>query len=98
VFNTRSTDHGRGPQSYRGLADAFGVYFALAKTVFVVPIGAVAEFEGRLRLEPPRNNQRKRIRLAADFEVDRWSRQALERLVIGDETESVSSAVEASSG
>src|SRR5689334_13151475 len=42
VFNTRSTDHGRGPQSYRGWADAFGVHFA--ESVYVVPIDAVAEF------------------------------------------------------
>lgn len=83
VFNTRSTDHGKGPQSYRGLADVFGVYFAETQSVFVVPIGAVAEFEGRLRLDPPRNNQRKRIRLAREFEIDRWSREALERLMSG---------------
>jgi hypothetical protein len=81
VFNTRSTDHGRGPQSYRGLADIFGVYFPPTRTVFLVPIDAVAEFEGRLRLEPTKNNQRKGIRLAADFEIDRWNRTALEGLV-----------------
>lgn len=73
VFNTRSTDHGRGPQSYRGLADAFGVYFAPLRTVYLVPIDGVADFEGRLRLEPTLNNQRKGIRMAADFELERWS-------------------------
>jgi hypothetical protein len=83
VFNTRSTDHGRGPQSYRGLADIFGVSFPPLRSVYLLPIDAVAEFEGRLRLEPTRNNQRRGIRFASDFEIDRWSREALEALVPG---------------
>src|ERR1700746_3087726 len=58
AFNSRSTDHGRGPQSYLGWADIFGVYFPPADRVFLVPIDAVAAFVGRLRLEPTRNNQR----------------------------------------
>jgi hypothetical protein len=77
VFNCRSTDHGRGPQSYRGLADIFGVYFPPTEAIYLVPIEAVAEFEGRLRLEPTRNNQRRRIRLAADYEIDRWTPDGL---------------------
>lgn len=28
--------------------------------------------EGRLRLEPTRNNQRKRIRFAEDYSFERW--------------------------
>lgn len=79
VFNSRSTDHGRGPQSYRGSADAFGVHFAAR--VYVVPIDAVAEFEGRLRLDPPLNNQRKGIRLASDFEIGRWTTAGLDELI-----------------
>jgi hypothetical protein len=71
LFNTRSTDHGRGPQSYRGLADVFGVSFAEA--VYVVPIDGVAEFEGRLRIDPPLNNQRKGVRMATEFEIGGWS-------------------------
>jgi PD-(D/E)XK endonuclease len=27
AFNARTTDHGRGPRSYSGPADLFGVYF-----------------------------------------------------------------------
>jgi len=81
VFNPRSTDHGRGPQSYRGLADLFGVYFPPRRAVYLVPLDAVAESEGRLRLEPTRNNQRRGIRFAADFELDRWSLETLRALV-----------------
>ncbi|HEX3362853.1 MAG TPA: group I intron-associated PD-(D/E)XK endonuclease [Solirubrobacterales bacterium] len=72
AFNSRSTDHGRGPQSYLGLADVFGVYFPPDDRVFLVPIDAVASFVGRLRLEPTRNNQRKGIRFADEFDVSRW--------------------------
>jgi hypothetical protein len=41
----------------------------------------VAEFEGRLRIEPTLNNQRRGIRFAADFELDRWSADDLRALV-----------------
>lgn len=77
VFNCRSTDHGRGPQSYRGLADIFGVYFPQTDSVFLVPLDGVAEFEGRLRLEPARNNQKRGVRPASDFAMDRWTVEAL---------------------
>jgi hypothetical protein len=83
LFNSRSTDHGRGPQSYLGLADIFGIYFPPNRSVYLVPIDAVADFEGRLRLEPPLNNQKRRVRLAADFEIDRWTAQSLRELVSG---------------
>jgi PD-(D/E)XK endonuclease len=81
LFNSRSTDHGRGPQSYVGLADIFGVYFPPNQAVYLVPINAVARFEGRLRLEPTLNNQRRKIRQAIDFEIDRWTADSLRAIV-----------------
>jgi hypothetical protein len=80
VFNSHSTDHGQGERSYIGLADLFGVYFPPGDRVFLVPVESVSPFEGRLRLEPTRNNQRKRIRFAADFEIERWSEEKLRAL------------------
>jgi|SRR5215211_1251566 len=77
VFNCRSTDHGRGPQSYVGLADIFGVYFPPNSTVYLVPLDSIARFEGRLRLDPPLNNQRRKIRLASEYELDRWTPESL---------------------
>jgi hypothetical protein len=77
IFRSRTTDHGRGPQSYLGLADVFGVYFPPTETVYIVPIGAVPGFEGRLRLEPTRNNQRKGVRFADQYELDRWTADSL---------------------
>lgn len=81
IFNSRSTDHGRGPQSYVGLADIFGVYFPPNQAVYLVPIDAVAQFEGRLRVEPTLNNQRRKIRQARDFEIDRWMTDSLREIV-----------------
>jgi len=82
VFNARSTDHGRGPQSYKGLADIFGVFFPPSQSVYLVPINGVANFEGRLRLEPARNNQKRGVRFAADYEIDRWTLNGLRQVVV----------------
>jgi hypothetical protein len=78
LFNAYSTDHGSGPRGYAGLADLFGVYFPPTEEVFLAPIDAVPASEARFRFEAPRNNQRKRIRMAADYEIGTWT---LERLV-----------------
>jgi hypothetical protein len=80
LFNTRSTDHGNGAVSYAGRADVFGVYFPPTDAVYLVPIGAVASHEGRLRLLPARNNQRRRTRPALEFEIGRWTPEALATL------------------
>ena len=73
VFNSRGTDHGNGRRSYRGLADIFGVYFPQTDSVYLVPINEVAESKGWLRVEPARNNQKRGVRFASDFEIDRWA-------------------------
>lgn len=65
------------------MADVFGIYFPPAESVYLVPVVMASGFQGRLRLDQPLNNQRKGIRFAADFEIDRWSHQDLERLVSG---------------
>ena len=64
-----------------GVADIFGVYFPPSDSVYLVPILAVAAFEGRLRLDPTRNNQQRGVRLAADYEIDRWTPERLSELV-----------------
>ena len=76
-FNTRSTDHGQGRRSYVGLAHIFAVYFPPTNSVYLVPLDAVGGFRGYLRLEPARNNQQRKVRFAADFEIDRWSMDQL---------------------
>ena len=80
IFNSTSTDHGRGRGNYLGLADIFGVYSPRTGAVYLVPVGDVPSFEGRLRVEPTRNNQQRRVRSAADYEIDRWTVDDLLRL------------------
>jgi PD-(D/E)XK endonuclease len=81
LFNSYSTDHGNGALPYTDRPDIFGVYFPPSRAVYLVPISAVARHEGRLRLVPARNNQRRRTRPAAEFALDRWTSEALARLV-----------------
>jgi hypothetical protein len=82
VFNSRGTDHGNGCRSYRGLADIFGVYFPQTDGVYLVPIEEVADSKGWLRVEPTRNNQKRGVRFAADFEIDRWTIEDLRRVAV----------------
>ena len=84
LFNPYGTDHGNGATSYDGRADVFGVFFPPTEGVYLVPLTAVAKSQGRLRLEPARNNQRKRIRLAADYAIERWTADRLAGLVEAD--------------
>jgi hypothetical protein len=81
VFNSHSTDHGQGRGSYHGLADVFGVYFPPTGAVYIVPVTAVTATEGRLRLEPTKNNQKRRVRLAVDYEIARWGGPELAAVV-----------------
>ncbi len=77
VFNCRATDHGRGRRSYEGLADVFGVYSEVTDHVYLVPVGDLPGFEGRLRFNPARNNQRRGARFASRYEIDRWTTEQL---------------------
>jgi hypothetical protein len=82
VFNSRGTDHGNGRRSYRGLADIFGVYFPRTDGVYLVPIEEVADSKGWLRVEPTHNNQKRGVRFAADFEIDRWTIEDLRGVAV----------------
>jgi PD-(D/E)XK endonuclease len=82
-FNSRTTDHGRGRLPYDGLADLFGVYFRQNGSVYLVPVREATGYVTSLRLVPTRNNQRRRVRHAADYEIDQWPRDRLRELVAG---------------
>ncbi len=74
VFPTTSIDSrsvkGRTlRRGYRGEADFFGVYSPALNRVYLVPVGDVPVGQARLRLTPPKNNQKTRIRWAADYEI-----------------------------
>jgi PD-(D/E)XK endonuclease len=82
AFNSHATDHGRGQLSYVGRADLFGVFYPSTSGVYLVPVG-LNDSEIYLRVEPTRNNQRRRVRWAADYEVGRWSPDGLLAVVGG---------------
>ena len=80
-FNSRSTDHGRGPGRYAGLADVFGVYFPPSGAVYLVPVAEVSGLSVQLRLKPALNNQRRRVRMAAEYAIERWTLDSLLSLI-----------------
>jgi hypothetical protein len=63
--------HPRVPKrNYTGEVDYLAVYCTETGSIYLVPIADVAiGWNARLRIDPPRNNQRKRIRLASAYEL-----------------------------
>ena len=72
-FNSCSTDHGNGRRHYRGRADYIAVYASVLDRVFMVPVDDCPSYRGYLRLNAPRNNQRRRVRLADDYAFEAWA-------------------------
>jgi hypothetical protein len=63
---------------YRGQIDLFAVYCPETTGVYLVPIADLdVDSRASLRVTPSRNNQRKRIRFAADYEVGRVAIEGL---------------------
>lgn len=71
MFKSCSTHYhrGQGFQNYRGQADVFGVYVPALDKTYIVPVEDVPEQRAHLRLEPPKNGQKKGIRLASQYEL-----------------------------
>ena len=74
--------HHRNPQTarrtYEGQVDYFAVYCPETAGVYMVPIGDVPlRAAAYLRVDPPRNNQRKRIRFATDYQIARVTTEGL---------------------
>lgn len=69
-FNTASVQRDSQIRShYVGAADYFGVYCPSIDKVYLVPVEDVGQVEGRLRIDPSRNNQSARVRWAAQYEI-----------------------------
>ena len=56
---------------YRGQVDMFAVYCRQTSGVYLIPIDVLPLDRAYLRIDPPANGQRRRIRFAADCEVAR---------------------------
>ena len=74
VFRTASSyAHHPNPKPrqrhYVGQVDAFAVYCPRTGDVYLIPIGDLPMEEATLRIDPPRNGQRKLVRFAADYEI-----------------------------
>ena len=72
IFNSCSTDHGRGREVYDGRADVFAVHADTEDGVYVLDVASATTRATRLRLRPTRNAQQRRVRLAADHTLERW--------------------------
>jgi hypothetical protein len=58
----------------------FGIYDAASDRVYLIPVSELPGYEGRLRINPTRNNQRMKVRFAKEYEVDRWTADELSRV------------------
>lgn len=59
-------------RDYQGEVDYFGVYCPETSGVYLIPIDDIPmRARGSLRVDAPRNNQRKRIRFANRYEIGR---------------------------
>jgi hypothetical protein len=76
VFHTVSSyAHHPSPKSvkrdYVGDVDFFAVYCRETSGIYLMPIGEAPSRVGSFRVDPPRNNQWRKVRLAADYEIGR---------------------------
>lgn len=62
---------GRRRTDYRDQADYFGVYCHTTGDCYLVPVEEVGRAQVYLRLTPPRNGQKRGIRLAEEFLIKR---------------------------
>jgi len=71
LASTSSTAYHRGGKrrSYRGSIDYFAIYVPKLDNCYLVPVNQAPTAELSLRLQPTKNGQRNKIRLAADFEL-----------------------------
>lgn len=71
VFLPACGNTNNAPTTYDGQVEEFGVYSPDLNRVYLVPIGEAPSRACFLRLEPPRNGQRRHVRWAEDFELGR---------------------------
>ncbi|MFL5658543.1 MAG: group I intron-associated PD-(D/E)XK endonuclease [Ktedonobacteraceae bacterium] len=59
----------KGWRSYKGQIEYFAVYVEQIGKVYLVPVNAVGNAKGMLRLAPTKNKQEKNVRWAKDYEL-----------------------------
>ena len=68
VFRTCSNT-GNTPAAYVGEVDAFAFWCPELQRAYLMPVEDAPRRGGHLRLTPPANNQTRRVRFAADYEI-----------------------------
>jgi hypothetical protein len=70
VFSVAKVDRTTGVRkSYHGEVEFFGVYCPVLDKTYLVPIDEVGETAAQLRVDPPKNGQEKRVRMASKYEI-----------------------------
>ena len=69
IFQTSSNNKGYGRKSYHGEVDYLGVYCPQNDTSYLVPVSLTGSSQMTLRLDPTKNNQSGKVKLAADYEL-----------------------------
>jgi hypothetical protein len=63
---------------YRGQVDLFAVYCPETTGIYLIPIVDLPQARAaHLRVDPPRNNQIRRVRFASDYEIGRVAIEGL---------------------
>jgi hypothetical protein len=67
--SSASWNTGKGAKHYVEQADLFGVYCPQNQKVYLIPVKGVGKRMCFLRIDPTKNNQKKNIRWARDYEI-----------------------------
>lgn len=68
VFSTCSRNI-FGRRSYKGQIEFFAVYCHDIEKSYLIPVEEVGFNQGSLRIDPPKNNQQKKVRYAKEYEI-----------------------------
>lgn len=70
-FNTYSSQahRGKGKLGYKGQCDYFVGYCPQNSKVYMIKVDDCGERGVKLRIDPPKNNQKEKVRDAAEFEI-----------------------------
>jgi hypothetical protein len=69
AFSSQSNTRHARTRCYTGEIDLFAVFCPDTGRVYAVPFQDATTAQGTLRIDPPANNQSRRIRWAADYEL-----------------------------
>ncbi len=60
---------GRGHIGYKGQCEFFAVFCPQNQKIYMIKVEECADTRVDLRIEPPKNGQKKKIRIAHDYEI-----------------------------